>query len=81
MDNIDTCQDKSQRHVTSKFRMLLVCCKPEEEDEHGNNSWTECDNHLIWYHVLCIPAGHEVSNGDDVRDENDVPYWKCHVYS
>ena len=49
-----------------------VCCKPEDEDEDGNNSWIECDNCLIWYHVLCIPAGHEVSNGDDVRDENDM---------
>ena len=46
------------------------------------NSWIECDNCLIWYHVLCIPAGHEVPNGDDDRDENDVPlYWKCHVRS
>ena len=33
----------------------------------GNNSWIQCDNWLIWYHVLCIPAGHEVPNGDDDR--------------
>ena len=57
-----------------------VCRKHEEEDEDGNNSWIDCNNCLIWYHVLCIPAGLEVPNGDDDRDENDVPlYWKCHV--
>ena len=59
-----------------------VCGKPEEEDEDGYNSWIECDNCLIWYHVLSIPAGHEVPNRDDDRDENDVPlHWKCHVCS
>ena len=58
-----------------------VCCKLEDEDEDGNNSWIECDNCFIWYHVLCIPAGHKVTNRDDDRDENDVPYWKCHVCS
>ena len=50
-----------------------VCQKPEEEDEDGNNSWIECDNWLTWYHVLCIPAGHEIPNGNNDHDENDVP--------
>ena len=80
LDKINT--GPAEGEEEDKTSRCGVCCKPEEDDEDGNNSWIECDNCLIWCHVLCIPAGHEVPNGDNNRDESDVPlYGECHVCS
>ena len=61
-----------------------VCRKPKRKMRMittvGKSATTASSGTMCY--VLCIPAGHEVPNGNDNSDENDVPlYWKCHICS
>ena len=55
------------RQLDEEVERCAICALTDEDEVDGDRGWIECDICGCWYHLHCLPEGHETP---DLEDED-----------